>query len=111
MKGEEDSDAHFTRDGITIDHCHVQNNEDSWHYPFEDYERSEEQYTRDLALLHKECIEYFSLGFFSSLNFRPKTVEDVTQTTCMPCRGFTMEFTRLTHMNLTRIHTYKTRHY
>jgi hypothetical protein len=46
-------------------------------YPFEEYDLAEEQYSGHLALLHKEHMEYLTLGLLSTENFMPETVEDV----------------------------------
>jgi hypothetical protein len=46
-------------------------------YPFEDFDCLEEQYIGQLALLHKEHMEYFSLGYIINKNFIFETVQDV----------------------------------
>jgi hypothetical protein len=46
-------------------------------YPFEDYDLGEEQYSGGVALLHKKHMQYFYLGYVTSKNFLPETVQDV----------------------------------
>jgi hypothetical protein len=46
-------------------------------YPFKDYDDGEEKYTGDLALRHKEYMEYYKLGLLTTQNFKPETVDDV----------------------------------
>jgi hypothetical protein len=50
---------------------------DSLEYPFEEYNVGKEQYRGHLALLHKEHMEYYSLGLMCNQNFMPETVDDV----------------------------------
>jgi hypothetical protein len=45
-------------------------------YSFEDYDTTEEQYTGQLALLHKEHMEYFFHGLFTTEDFMPETVQE-----------------------------------
>jgi alpha-N-acetylglucosamine transferase len=46
-------------------------------YPFEDYDHGEEQYYKELAILHKEHMECFLLGIFTDETFLPDIVHDV----------------------------------
>jgi hypothetical protein len=62
---------------ILADHNLPRQSQRDSEYPFEDYDATEEQYTRQLALLHKEHMEYFFHGLFTTEDFMPKTVQDV----------------------------------
>jgi hypothetical protein len=51
---------------ILADHNLPRQSQRDSEYPFEDYDATEEQYTRQLALLHKEHMEYFFHGLFTT---------------------------------------------
>jgi hypothetical protein len=47
------------------------------YYPYEEYEESWKQYMGELALCHKEHMQYYLLGLLSTQNLMPETTEDV----------------------------------
>jgi hypothetical protein len=57
-----------------VDHPQLQ---ESSNYPFEEYDCVEEQYSRHLALQHKDHMEYYSLGFLTNGSFMLEIVDDV----------------------------------
>lgn len=57
-------------------------------YPFEEFEKAEEKYLENLAVLQKEQMQFYDNGFYRAVQCFPKTVDDVYNSNIYSISGF-----------------------